>query len=363
MDEEEVDAGDKPYDPTPKKLEDARKKGEVANSADLTASAAYGGLLVAGALLGGAAMAGAAGVLAVLLDQADLFAEQVFSGGGTTFNAGLIVKSFETTWVWFGLPLLFALAAIIAQQSMVFAPEKLVPKLSRIGLWSNAKQKFGRNGLFEFAKSFTKLMIYSAVLGIFLWINLPQIIVSVAMEPASIVILLFRASLEFFTIVFLVALTIGGIDFFWQRAEHLRKHRMSHKELRDETKESEGDPHLKNERRQRAYDIATNRMLEDVPGADVVIVNPMHFAVALRWDRAGGGAPVCVAKGVDAVAARIREVAQEAGVPIRRDPPTARALYGAIEIGHEVRPEHYRPVAAAIRFAEQMRARAKTFHR
>jgi flagellar biosynthetic protein FlhB len=134
---------------------------------------------------------------------------------------------------------------------------------------------------------------------------------------------------------------------------------MSRKELMDETKDSEGDPVMKQQRRQRAYDIATNRMMADVPKADVVIVNPRHYAVALRWDRTAGGAPVCVAKGVDEVALRIRTVAMEAGVPIRQDPPTARALHASVEIGAEIRPEHYRPVAAAIRFAEAVRKRAR----
>jgi len=139
----------------------------------------------------------------------------------------------------------------------------------------------------------------------------------------------------------------------------LRNNRMSHQEMRDEIKQSEGDPYMKQSRRQRGYDIATNRMLVDVPKADVVIVNPSHYAVALRWDRSAGSAPRCVAKGTDEVAARIREVAMAAGVPIQRDPPTARALHASVAIGAEIRPEHYRAVAAAVRFAETMRARAR----
>ena len=101
------------------------------------------------------------------------------------------------------------------------------------------------------------------------------------------------------------------------------------------------------------------QMMTDVPKADVVIVNPTHFAVALKWNRAPGSAPVCVAKGTDHVAARIRECARDAGVPIHSDPPTARALHASVEIGQEVQPEHYKPVAAAIRFAEDMRRKVR----
>jgi flagellar biosynthetic protein FlhB len=134
---------------------------------------------------------------------------------------------------------------------------------------------------------------------------------------------------------------------------------MSRKEVMDEYKESEGDPHFKAARRQRAQDIATNRMLADVEGADVVIVNPTHYAVALRWDRGKGGAPVCVAKGVDEIARVIRERAALHGVPVHSDPPAARSIYAAVELGQEIRIEHFRAVAAAIRFADAMRKKAR----
>lgn len=134
---------------------------------------------------------------------------------------------------------------------------------------------------------------------------------------------------------------------------------MSRLELIEEFKEAEGDPHMKGQRRRRAEAIATNRMLAEVPRADVVIVNPTHYAVALRWDRGSRRAPVCVAKGIDDVARRIREVAATAGVPIRSDPPTARAIHASIDIGQEILPDHYAHVAAAIRFAERMRRHAR----
>ena len=165
--------------------------------------------------------------------------------------------------------------------------------------------------------------------------------------------------MRFLFIVVLIAMVIGAIDAFWQRAEHHRKNRMTLKELRDEMKEVEGDPHVNAQRRMKAQELALNRMMQDVPGADVVIVNPTHYAVALKWSRASPGAPVCVAKGTDLVAARIREVAGEAGVPIHSDPPTARAVHAVVGIGEEIRADHYAAVAVAIRFAEDMRRKAR----
>jgi flagellar biosynthetic protein FlhB len=130
---------------------------------------------------------------------------------------------------------------------------------------------------------------------------------------------------------------------------------MSHKDMRDESKESEGDPHLKQARRGRAQEIAMNQMMGDVPFADVVIVNPTHFAVALKWEGSRTSAPKCVAKGVDEVALRMRTIATDANVAIHSDPPTARALFAVVEIGQEIKPEHYAAVALAIRFADTLR--------
>jgi flagellar biosynthetic protein FlhB len=181
---------------------------------------------------------------------------------------------------------------------------------------------------------------------------------TIHLDPGLATAELLRLAIGLLAIVLAISLTIGGIDFVWQRAEHLRKHRMSRKEMTDEQKDAEGDPMMKQQRRQKAMEVANTQMLADVPEADVVIVNPTHYAVALKWSREAGSAPVCVAKGVDHVAARIREVADESAVPIHSDPPTARALHATVEIGQEIPPDHYQAVAAAIRFAERIRQEA-----
>jgi flagellar biosynthetic protein FlhB len=175
----------------------------------------------------------------------------------------------------------------------------------------------------------------------------------------SVVAMLAQLGMEFLIIALLLALPVGVVDAVFQHAEHIRKNMMSRQEIQDEVKDSEGDPHVKGQRRQKGQQIAMGQMMADVPKADVVIVNPTHYAVALQWSREKGSAPKCVAKGVDEVAAAIRRVANEHAVPIHSDPPTARALHATIEIGEEIMEEHYAPVAAAIRFAEAMRQRAK----
>lgn len=350
---------DKQHEPTQKKLDDARKKGEIPRSADLTTAASFAGMVLVSTAFGATSLGDVGQTLVSIIENSNHFSQDLFDGGGNRFGGDLMASLVRSIAVWFVLPAAAALAALAAQRALIFTPDKLKPKLSRISPLSNAKNKFGRAGLFEFAKSSVKLFIFLAVLGVFLAENLPDILESISQNDRSVVSLLLQICVRFTTLVLLVAGLIGGVDFLWQKQEHVRKNRMSHKELMDEIKQSEGDPQLKQQRRQKGYAIAMNKMLEDVPGADVVIVNPEHYAVALTWSRLPGSAPVCVAKGVDEVAARIRAIAAESGVPIHRDPPTARAIHATVDIGREILPEQFQPVAAAIRFAEDMRKKAK----
>ena len=353
------DDSDKSFDPTPQKLQKARDKGEVAKSNDLSVVAGYTGLLIALLTAGHYTAEHLGTFFVVLLDQSDEVAHLVSTGPAAAPIAGMLKGALIPVALVFALPAAAVLLSLIAQRALIFAPSKLKPKLSRISIPSNAKNKFGRGGLFEFAKSFVKLVIYGTCLALFLRANLTEILSASAAPAQSSILLMMNLLFRFLFIVIAIALAIGIVDYLWQYAEHIRKNRMSRKEIQDETKDAEGDPHVKQQRRQRAQEIATNQMMADVPDADVVIVNPTHFAVALRWSRATGTAPVCVAKGVDEIAAAIRSTAGQAGVPIHSDPPTARALHASVEIGQEIAEEHYRPVAAAIRFAEAIRKRAK----
>lgn len=352
------EAADKPHAPTRKKLDEARRKGDVARSADLNTAAAYGGLVLAALAGGGAALAGFAGLGAGVLARAESLAPLFFDGAARAPAGGLMGGVARSAALWFAVPAGAVLAAILAQRSLVLAPDKLRPKLSRISPIDNAGQKFGRSGLFDFAKSAVKLTVYASLLGLYLSGRLDRLLLTMRLAPEPAIGVMLRLSVEFLAVAAVIALGIGAVDFFWQQAELQRRNRMSHEDLKEELRQSEGDPHLKQARRERGREIASNRMMADVPKASVVIVNPSHYAVALAWHPDMATAPVCVAKGTDEIAARIRAVAAAAGVPLRRDPPTARALFASVEIGAPVPRELYRAVAAAIRFAEAMRTRA-----
>ena len=352
------DDSEKEHAPTQKRLEDARARGEIPRSPDLATASAYGGFLIAALATGPDSLRQLGSEGAVLIGQADRIAPLML-GGGTAMLGGILGNVATAMLPFFLFPAAGALLALVAQRAIIFTPDKLAPKLSRISPLAALKQKFGAQGLFEFAKSTVKLVLVATILFYFLRASAADTLSSIWLAPAIGTALMLNQTMGFITIVFAMALTLGGLDYLWQYAQHIRQNRMSRQDLIDEQKNSDGDPHLKAKRRQRGQEIATNRMLLDVPKADVVIVNPTHYAVALQWKRGTGRAPVCVAKGTDAVAARIRERAAEAGVPIHRDPPTARALFAAVEIGQEIRPDHYRAVAVSIRFAEAMRKRAR----
>jgi len=348
---------EKEHEPSQKRMEDARKKGDVAKSTELAAAAAYGGLLLAG-MVGMGAVGAAGQSLALLLDRAPEIAD-LATRSARPVVAGIMGSIALLVLVFMGLPALATVVALIAERALVFAPDKLIPKLSRISPVSIAKQKFGADGLFEFAKSVVKLFLVSAVLGQFLIVHSETILSTANLDPRLGLMTLFGLLGQFLIIVLILTAAVGVIDFFWQRHSLFKRNRMSRKELIDEMKESEGDPYTKAQRRQRGQDLAMNQMLTDVAKANVVIVNPTHYAVALIWQRGARTAPVLVAKGVDEVAHRIREKAAEHGVPLHSDPPTARAIHATVEIGKPIPRDQYRAVAAAIRFSEAMRQRAK----
>ena len=353
------DGAEKSFEPTQKKLDDARRRGEVPRSQDLNTAAAYAGLWVASLALGAWSMLELGTLLSTMLEAPERLGAELVSPQGRAVAAGLLGAVALPCLPLLVAPALTTLVSVLAQRSFVVSGDKLKPKLNRISLITGAKNKFGADGMFAFAKSAAKMLIVSAALAWFLAGRLPEILTMASLGPKPAAAALMELLPGAMVPVLVVAAAVGAADWFWQQASHIRKNRMTRKEMTDEHKEMEGDPHFKQHRRNRAQEIANNRMLAEVPTADVVIVNPTHYAVALRWSRAPGAAPAVVAKGVDEIARAIREAAAGAGVPIRSDPPTARALHDAVDLGREIPPEQYRAVAAAIRFAEAMRRRRR----
>ncbi|NEX46387.1 flagellar type III secretion system protein FlhB [Pseudotabrizicola algicola] len=354
---EDQAAADKEHEPTEKKLADARKHGDVPKSVELMAAAAYAGLLLAVAI-GGQAIQGAAFAGKVLIDQAPEIS-RLAAASARSFVGGLLYSVLMPLALFLVAPAVAVVLAVVVQRAFVFTPDNLMPMLSRISPSATAKKKFGPEGLVEFAKNFAKLSIVSIALAVLLYGQSDSILATATLDPRQGLVHLIALLGQFLLCIILITAVIGGADLLWQRHLHMQRNRMSRKELMDEMKDSEGDPLNKQKRRQRGQEIAMNQMLVDVATANVVIVNPTHYAVALHWKRGARTAPVVVAKGVDEIARRIRETAAEHGVPVHSDPPTARSIFATVDIGQPVARDHYRAVAAAIRFAEKMRKRSK----
>ncbi|SNR54479.1 flagellar biosynthesis protein FlhB [Paracoccus sediminis] len=344
---------DKPFEASDQKLRKAREKGDIPRSAELNVAAMYLGAWLAFAVGAGFA------VKAWLSMATRALGSEGWAPGAT----GAIAAALGQYAGWMVLavaavPSLVIVVALIAGRGLVFAPQKLAFDLNRINPMKTAGQKFGKSGLVNFGISLGKVALVCAG-G---WFLFRALLGHLAASPLAgdrwivdLGVLLGRV----LALALAVSILFAGLDMGWQWFDHRRKNRMSRKEMEDEYKDSEGDPHFKAARRQRAVDIATNQMLADVARADVVIVNPTHYAVALEWKRGSGRAPVCLAKGTDEVAARIRERARDHRVPIFPDPPCARAIHAMVEVGQEIRREQFAAVAAAIRFAEKMREKAR----
>lgn len=345
---------DKQFEASQKRLQDLRREGRLPRSQDLFTASAYAGLLLAFMMTGPAVLRGVRDHLGGMIGDAPALAESFARSDQAAFRGQLVAISSNVLPLMI-LPIVAVLVMVTLQRAWVFTPANLMPKLSRISPLASARQKFGPAGLFDFSKNTLKLILTGFLLGFFLLNRLDEMIGAMALTPSGVAVILFRLMRDFLAVVLAMTFLVGALDYLWQRFRHLRDARMSRQEMTDEHKESEGDPHTKQQRRQRGREYATNRMLQDVPTADVVMVNPTHYAVALKWDRASGRAPVCVAKGVDEIAARIRERAALSGVPVYRDPPATRQLWREVDIGDEISRPHYKAAAAAIRFAEALR--------
>ena len=347
------DGAERSHEATPQKLEQARRKGEIVKSQDLATWASYLGVLICLVVTAPDVARRLTNLGGTLLQDADILSRPLRIG--TPGRAGAVLAdALADTALLVAPAAAFVLVVLAAQRAFVAAPSKLGFKMSRISLLANAKNKFGPTGLFEFAKSGAKMLIFSGLLGWFLARNADRMVAAAGSDPRAIPALLPQLLFEFAIGVVIVSGAIAAIDYVWQHHSHMAKNRMTRQEVLDEMKQSDGDPAFRARRRQRAQEIALNRMIHDVPGATVILVNPTHYAVALKWSPLDPSPPICLAKGVDEVAARIREAATEAGVPIYSDPPTARALHATVEVGAPIEREHFAAVAAAIRFARAL---------
>jgi flagellar biosynthetic protein FlhB len=240
-----------------------------------------------------------------------------------------------------------AVAGNVIQHRFVWSGESLKPKLSKISVVSGAKRIFGKQAAANFAKGLFKLLALGAVMMAVLWPERSRLDAMVQLDPSALLATTTTLTLQLLGAVVAMLALVAIADYLFQYRQWFERQKMSLREMKEEFKQSEGDPHIKARIRQLRVARMKKRMMAAVPKASVIITNPTHYSVALSYER-GMSAPVCVAKGMDNIALKIREVAREHDIPIVENVPLARALYATVKIDDEIPVEHYHAVAEII---------------
>jgi len=350
---ENEDGQEKSEDPTSKKKSESRKKGQIPRSKELTTL-----FMLLAAIIG--IMIFARDLVEAITDimrhnfsieRSTLFQpEQLF----------IHLKAELSVMMKAILPLfiLMVITAILSSAILGgfnFSGESLIPKPGKMNPIKGIKKMFGTQGLIELVKSILKILLLGSIAIYFLWLAKNELYgLSEETFPSAFIHAMELISWQFL-LVTLGMIVVAAIDVPYQIWTNTRQLKMTKQEVKDESKNTDGNPEIKGKQRQIQRDLAMQRMMGDVPKADVIITNPSHYAVALQYDTEGSGAPVMLAKGVDLVALQIRNVAQANDVPIMEIPPLSRAIYYSVEIGQEIPAGLYVAVAQVLAYIFQLK--------
>ena len=353
---EEREQSERSEEPTQKRLDEAIRRGDVVKSQEVNTWFIIGAAALNLMIFSRSMGAGLETTLRGLLANTHAVA---FDGGAlmqlvTRLGSEIIAAA--------AIPFLVLMAAAVAgnmiQHRFLWSTEPLRPALSKISPGSGLKRLFSRQALVNFAKGLAKLALVGGIMAALLWPERGRLDGLVDTDPAGTLDVTRALSLSTLGVVVAVLAVIAALDYLWQYRQWYERQKMSLREIKEEFKQTEGDPTIKAKIRQLRQTRARKRMMAQVPKASVVITNPTHFAVALQYER-GMNAPVCLAKGADAIALRIRAVAEEARVPVVENPPLARALHATVELDQEIPPEHYKAVAEVISYVMRLSGAAR----
>src|SRR5579863_5744962 len=339
-------------DPTPRRLEEAIKRGDVVKSVEVSTWFTIGG----GTLM-----------LMIFADPMAMNLQAMFRGllqhsgeipvDGPALDhlvKGLAMHILAALAVPVLMLSLAALLGNAIQHRILFSFDPVLPQVSRISPGAGLRRLFSKQALANFAKGLAKLALFGAVIGALMWPQRQRMIALAGVDPAMILPFTRGLALKMLGTVVAILAMVAAADYLFQYRQWFERQKMSVREMKEEYRQSEGDPAVKGKLRQLRHTRMRKRIMAAVPKASVVIANPTHFAVALQYER-GMNAPICVAKGVDLIARRIREIAEAHDIPVIENPPLARALHGTVEIDQEIPPEHYRAVAEIIGYLMRLR--------
>jgi flagellar biosynthesis protein FlhB len=351
------ETGDKTEAPTPRRRQEAREQGNIARSADLSSAALMVGMLVLLNWYGEGVVRAMRAVMARMLGPSSM---SDFSPGsaGHSFAGALVLVGRALAPMFLGA-ILIVVVVNMAQVGLNFNMTKLQPNLGALNPLKGAGRMFKGQSWVQLVFNLFKLILvgwvaYSAVAG-----KIGQIAMAQGLEFQQIFHLGAGLVYSIGMRIGIVLLVLAILDYVYQRFRIERELKMTKEEVKEEMKRMDGDPKIKQRRRQIAMQMATQKLRKDVPTADVVVTNPTHFAVALKYDKANMHAPRVVAKGADFMALRIREIAAASGVPILERPPLARSLYATVEVGQEIPEDFYAAVAEILAYVYELTGKTR----
>jgi flagellar biosynthetic protein FlhB len=349
---DEPDNTEKTEDPTQKRLDEALKRGDVVKSQEVnTWFVIAGATLVLMAFSGGMSSELTTTMRGLLANAHNISMDgpalpRLFEKIGVELIAAVAIP--------FLLLMLAALGGNLIQHKLVWSLEVLAPKLSKISPAAGFKRLFSAQALANFAKGLVKLVLIGSVLTALMWPERARIMALERADPVAVLPLAQSLALKLLGAVVAIMAVVAIADYLFQYRQWYEKQKMSLRELKEEFRQSEGDPVIRGKMKQMRQTRQRRRMIAAVPKAAVIITNPTHYSIALQYER-GMDAPVCVAKGVDAVALKIREVAAEHSIPVVENPPLARALHATVEVDQAIPIEHYKAVAEVIGYVMRLR--------
>ena len=352
---DDQDKSQQTEEPTGKRLEQARENGDVVKSSELTTFILLGGGTLAIAMFGKYTAMGLARSLSMFLQQPE--AMSVDGAGLSAMMRALLPQVAMVLAPFFAVMIAAGLTGHVLQSRPGFSFDKIVPDFSKVSPLAGFKRMFGVEGWMNLLKGLAKIAVVGVAIWTQLWPERGGLEAILSQSTAAVIgdmsHLLFKVLMASLSALGVIA----GLDYFWQRMRFMARNRMSKQEIKEEYRQNEGDPAIKAKIRQLRHERSRKRMMAAVPQATVVIMNPTHFAVALKYESGKMAAPVCVAKGVDALALRIRAVAEDNDVPVVENPPLARALHAAVEVDDPVPPEHFKAVAQVIGYVMRLQGK------
>ena len=346
---------DRSEDPTAKRLDEALQRGDVAKSAEVSTWFVIGGAAIMLAAFSGPMSSGLTTTMRGIVANAHQI--PVDGRGLIAMAARIEYEVIAAIGIPLALLMLAGIAGNMIQHRLVWSAESLKPKFSKISPLAGIKRLFSLQAVANFVKGLIKIAVLGAVMTALLWPQRHRLEGLVQVDLFGTLLLTKSLALQMIGAVVAILFLVAAADFVFQYRQWFERQKMSMRELKEEFKQSEGDPMIKGKIRQLRQQRMRKRMMAAVPKASVIITNPTHYAIALQYEK-GMEAPVCLAKGTDLMALKIREIATAHSVPIVENPPLARALHATVEIDEEIPTEHYKAVAEVIGYVMKLRRAA-----